>query len=178
LSEQFGSLIPIWQWPPVLVAIFIFGIDFGAIMAIRVFAEGECYLGRFWSFKIGDTIGLPVLAGFAAVVVSEGHFSGFYTQLWWHLLILCLGYLISLGVQVKNLSTGKFTWEEVKKPSELWHTAVFGVMFYLVATVLAATIADHDPFWAMVGSFAGLGIWIIGVAADLSPWADKRPGRR
>ena len=64
MSDQFGSFFPIWQWPPILVALFVLGIDFGAVMAIRIFVEKKFYLTRWWSFKIGDTIGLPVCAGF------------------------------------------------------------------------------------------------------------------
>ena len=47
-------------------------------MAIRKFIERKAYLSRWWSFKIGDTVGLPVFAGFAAAVISDEEYSGFY----------------------------------------------------------------------------------------------------
>ncbi|HEX7456254.1 MAG TPA: hypothetical protein VF303_02200 [Candidatus Nanoarchaeia archaeon] len=177
-SGDFGTFVPFfWKLHPALVGFLVFAIDFGAIMLIRVFGERKFYFSRFWSFKIGDTIGLPVLAGFASIVVSDGNFTGFYTELWWHILVICLGYVISFSLQVNNLLTGFFTWEDVRNPSEVWHTFIFGVMFYLVVTVLFAVAADREPVWAAVLAFTGLGVWVLGVAIDRSPWVDKSPGR-
>ncbi len=177
MSEQFGSFFPIWQWPPVLVALFVFGIDFGAIMAIRIFVERRFYLTRWWSFRIGDTIGLPVYAGFAAIVVSNGHFSGFYAQLWWHILVMAVGYVLALGLQANNLRTGFFTWQEACNPSEMYHTVIFGVMFYLVSTVVFALSADHNPVWATTLAFVGLGVYVLSFGIDQTPTVDKTPGR-
>ena len=183
-SGGFGTPVSFFlELHPALVGSIVFTIDFGIIMLIRVFVEREFYLGRFWSFIIGDSIGLPVLAGFAAVVVSDDEFTGFYTEVWWHLLIIhvliiSVGYVAILGLQARNLKTEFFTREDIRIPSERYHTFIFGVMFYLVVTVLFATAADHDPLWATVAAFTGLGVWILGVAIDLSPWVDKTPGRR
>ena len=178
MSEQFGSFFPIWQWPPALVAIFVFSIGFVAVMLIRKVFEGKFYWERWWSFRIGDTIGLPVFAGFAAVVVSDGEFTGFYTELWWHLLVFCVGFVISFGLQVKNLMTGFFTGSDVFIWSEAYHTIFFGVMFYLVSTTLVAGSTDREPVWATILACVGLGVWIICVIIDGTSWVDKTPGRR
>ena len=159
--------------PPVLVAIFIFGIDFGGVMLFRIVLERKFYLERWWSFRIGDSIGLPVYAGFAAVVVSEGHFAGFYTQLWWHVLAFVAGYVIALGLQLYNLKTGFFTWRDMITPSELYHTGVFGLMFYLLVTVMVQLVTNHEPTWATVLAFVGLGVYVLTVTIDQSPIVDK-----
>ncbi len=146
-------------------------------MVIRRVFEGKFYWERWWSFRVGDTIGLPVFAGFAAVVVSDGEFTGFYTELWWHLLVICVGYVISFGLQVKNLMNGFFTWRDVFIPSEAYHTVIFGVMFYLMATAIFALAANHSPIWATVGGFVGLGIYILSFGIDSTTLVDKTPGR-
>lgn len=177
MSDQFGSFFPIWQWSPILVALFVLGIDFGAIMAIRIFVEKKFYLTRWWSFKIGDTIGLPVCAGFAAAVVSEGNFTGFYTQLWWHLLVLMTGYTVIITLELNSVRVGFATWEEVTNPSQMYHTFIFGIMFYLFSTVMFALIADHQPVVQTIMAFCGLGVWLITYVVDQTSLVDKTPGR-
>ncbi len=176
MSDQFGSFFPIWQWPPVLVALFVLGIDFGAIMVIRVCVERKRYLTRWWSFKIGDTIGLPVCAGFAAVVVSDGHYTGFYTQMWWHLLVLVIGYVSIVALELNSVRVGFATWKEVRKHSQLYHTFIFGIIFYLFCTVMFAVVADHQPVVQTVLAFVGLGIWFTSYVIDQTPLVDKTPG--
>lgn len=178
MSEQFGSFIPIWQWPPALVAIFILGIGFGGVMLTRKVFEGKFYWERWWSFRIGDTIGLPVFAGFAAIVVSDGHFSGFYTQTWWHISAFAGGYLLAGYIQVKNLRTGLYSWQEITCPSEIYHTVVMGVLFYLVSTALIAVSTDFEPIWATILAYTGPSIWVLCVIIDGTSWVDKTPGRR
>ena len=177
MPGQFGTFIPIWNWHPALVGLFVFCIDFGAIVVIRILIERRAYLSRWWSFKIGDTIGLPVFAGFAAVVISDEEFSGFYTQTWWHAAVFVVGYLVSLFFQFKNLTTGFFVWEDVIRPSELYHTAIFGVMFYLIGTAVFAVGADHRPIWPTVIAFVGLGVHFVAWAVDNTPLVGKTPGR-
>lgn len=177
MSDQFGSLLPIWDWHPALVAAFVFVIDFGAIMAIRVVIERKFYLTRWWSFRVGDTIGLPVYAGFGAIVVSDGEFTGFYTAAWWHILVLTAGYVIAIGIQVNNLRTGFFTWSDVVNPSEVYHTVIFGVMFYLMVTVVFALAADRSPVWAVVLASTGLTIYVLSWIIDQTTLIDKTPGR-
>lgn len=177
MSDQFGSFFPIWQWSPILVALFVLGIDFGAIMAIRIFVEKKVYLTRWWSFKIGDTIGLPVCAGFAAAVVSEGNFTGFYTQLWWHLLVLMTGYTVIITLELNSVRVGFATWEEVTNPSQMYHTFIFGIMFYLFSTVMFALVADHQPVVQTIMAFCGLGVWLTTYVIDQTSLVDKTPGR-
>ena len=147
-------------------------------MVIRRMLEGKFYWERWWSFRIGDMIGLPVFAGFAAIVVSDGHFSGIYTQIWWHIGALAGGYLLAGYIQVKNLRTGLYSWQEITCPSELYHTVVMGVMFYLISTVLVAGSTNRKPIRATILAVTGLSIWILGVIIDGTSLVDKTPGRR
>ena len=177
MSDQFGSFLPIWDWHPALVGLFVFGIDFGAIMAIRAVFEGKIYLMRWWSFKVGDTIGLPVYAGFAAVVVSDGEFSGFYTETWWHFLVLAVGYAFFVGLHVNNLRTGFFSWCDAVNLSELYHTVIAGIMFYLIVTVLPAATAVEDFRWEALVAGVGLGVYVSTWILDQTSLVDKTPGR-
>ena len=177
MSEQFGTFIPIWNWHPALVGLFVFCIDFGAIVVIRILIERRAYLSRWWSFKIGDLIGLPVFAGFAAAVISDEDFSGFYTERWWHVAVFAVGYLIALFFQVKNLTSGFFVWEDAVRPSELYHTAIFGVMFYLIGTAVCAVGANHSPAWAAALAFIGLSVHAVAWTIDNTPLVDKTPDR-
>ena len=177
MPGQFGTLFPIWNWHPALVGLFVFGIDFGAIMAIRKFIERKVYLSRWWSFKIGDTVGLPVFAGFAAAVISDEEYSGFYTQAWWHVLVMLVGYSLAIFFQVKSLTTGFFTWADVFRPSELYHTIIFGVMFYLMVSVLLPVVVDHEPTRVTALAFVGLAIYVGAWWVDNTSLVDKTSDR-
>ena len=159
------------------MGLFVFGIDFGAIMAIRAVFEGKIYLMRWWSFKVGDTIGLPVYAGFAAVVVSDGSFSGFYTETWWHVLVLAVGYAFFVGLHVNNLRTGFFSWRDAVNLSELYHTVIAGVMFYFIVTVLPPVLDSEGPSWLAFIAAVGLAIYAFTWFIDQTPLVDKTPGR-
>jgi hypothetical protein len=176
---DFGTPVSFfWKLHPALVGFLVFAIDFGVIMLIRRVREGRFYWERWWSFRIGDTIGLPVFAGFAAVVVSDSHFSGFYIQTWWHISAFVGGYLLAGYSQVKNLRTGLYSWQEITCLSEIYHTVVMGVMFYLVSTAIVAVGADREPVWATILAFTGLSVWILGVVIDGTSLVDKTPGRK
>jgi hypothetical protein len=173
LSSDFGELIPIWDWHPVLVALFILGLDFGMVMAIRIRIEGKCYFTRWWSFKFGDTLGLPVYAGFAAAVISDHEFSGFYTQWWFHLGILLFGYAFWARVQKQNLQSGFETWEDMKVPSEAYHTFIFGIMFYILASVLVPLIVAAELDITTIMAFAGLVVYVACMAIDQTSLVDR-----
>lgn len=176
MEEGFSGLIPIWDWHPAIVYLFLLGIDFGAILAIRGFIEQNWYLTRWWSYRIGDTLGLPLYGAFAAVVVSDvSHPDAFYTQTWWQCLVLGVGVAISVLLQVHNCLTGFYSKEVIFNPSEMYHTVIYGVMFYLVASSVFPLAHTHAPIWATAGAFLGLGIWIVCVMIDSSPLQNHTP---
>ncbi|MEX0622023.1 MAG: hypothetical protein WD187_03485 [Candidatus Woykebacteria bacterium] len=177
MPDQFGSFFPIWDWHPALVGFFVFVIDFGVIMTIRIYVERKLYFLRWWSFKVGDTIGLPVYAGFAAAVVSDGEFSGFYTEIWWHIAVLVVGYAFFMGLHVNNLRTGFFSWSDAVNASEVYHTVIAGVMFYLMVTVLPAVLESDGPSWQAFIAGVGLSVYVFAWFIDQTPLVDKTRGR-
>ncbi|MDP2671510.1 MAG: hypothetical protein Q8P13_03590 [bacterium] len=147
--EEFSSLgFDIWSWNPFLVAIYIFVIDFGVIMVLRRAFEGRWYLRRWWSFRLGDTVGLPVYAGFAAVIVQNHNTADrFYNEVWWHLSILGLGVVLAILQEFNAFRSGSLSSRQIRKPSQLYHTAIFGPMFYYAASVFfpVMDVTLHDP---------------------------------
>ena len=172
-SSNFGEFIPIWDWLPLVVGLFILGLDFGVVMLFRRVFERKFYLTRWWSFKIGDTLGLPVYAGFATAVISGHEFSGFYTQWWYHLGILVFGYAFWAWVQKRNLQSGFETWEDMKVPSEAYHTFIFGIMFYLLASVFVPLIVAAEWDMTAIMAFVGLAVYIACFVIDQTPLVDK-----
>ena len=172
-SNNFGEFIPIWDWAPLVVGLFILGLDFGVVTFIRVVVERKLYFGRWWTFKIGDVLGLPVYAGFAASVINGHEFSGFYTQWYTHLGILVFGYAFWTWVQVQNLKSGFETWEDMKVPSEAYHTFIFGIMFYLLASVFVPLVVSAEWSTSGILAFAGLAVYIGCFAVDQTSLVDK-----
>ena len=178
MEEGFGGLVPIWGWSPMLVYLFLLGIDFGAILAIRIVIERRFYLTKWWSYKIGDTIGLPVYGAFAAIVVSDvNHPDAFYTQTWWQWFVLGVGVALSLLIQLRAYLTGSYSKQVVFNPSEMYHMVIYGLMFYFIASSVFPLVHGHQPLWATIGAFVGLAIWVVCVVIDSTPLQDLSPER-
>lgn len=106
----------------------------------------------------------------------DGDFSGFYTEAWFHALAFAIGYLLILAIQVNNWRTGFMDWKEIRNLSEMYHAVVFGVMFYLMATVLVPLVVESDLNWITVMAFVGLVVYIGSFVYD-NLFVDKTPGR-
>lgn len=176
--EEVYSFIPIWGWHPLLVGLFVLGIDWGVIMAIRRVTEGKWYWGRWWSFRVGDTIGLPLYAAAAAWVVEDYHSEAFHQQIWWHALWLSIGIGLSLFFQARGLLTGFFNRATIFNPSEMYHTVIFGLMFYLMLTIAPSALTNHNPSEAFLLAVVGIGIYVFCYALDQTSLVDKSPDRR
>lgn len=171
-----GSLIPIWGWNPWFVYFFGLGIDYCMVRLIRRVFEGSWYTTRWWSFKVGDIIGLPVYMAFTAVVIHNTHHpDAWYTQWWWHVSVLIFGYVFWTLLQFNSWRTGFYSKEVIFNPSELYHSLVYGVMFYLVVSSLAPLGNDHHPMMATVWALLGLLVWIVCTAVDQSSLQDHTP---
>lgn len=167
-------MLPIWN-SPVLAGLFMLAIDWGAILLIRVFWEGQFYWTRWWSFKYGDVL-LAFYGFFAAIIISDKDVTGFQSTPLWHLALLALGLAISIVIEVVSAPgrDPKITW----LPSQLWHTAIFAVMFYLVvwSGVLIVT-KFHSPAWAVVVCVLLIVAYAATVVFDNSKWQDRSPER-
>lgn len=177
-AGDFGTPVQFfWELHPALVGFIVFAIDFGAIMVIRGFVERRIYFLRWWSFKVGDTIALPVYAGFASLVISDGDLSGFYTHWVWHVSVLVIGYFIFVSLHVNSYRTGFFSRQDAINPSELYHTGIAVVMFYLMVTVLPPVLASDSLAWLVFFAALGLATYAFAWFIDQTSLVDKTPGR-
>jgi hypothetical protein len=167
-------MLPIWN-TPVIAGLFMLAINWGAILLIRILWEGHFYWTRWWSFKVGDIL-LAVYGLFAAVLISDKVVTGFQANFYWHAGLFALGLLISIVIEVGSAPgrDAAISW----LPSQLWHTAMFAVMFYLVvwSGILIITKFHSEPL-AVVFCVLLIAGYIATVAFDNSKWQDRSPER-
>ena len=92
-------------------------------------------------------------------------------------MVLTVGYTVIIVLELNSVRVGFATWREVKTPSQMYHTFVFGIMFYLFATVMPAIVVDHQPMIQIVLAFCGVGLWFTTYVIDQTPFVDKTPER-
>jgi hypothetical protein len=162
-------LLPIWEWHPLLVGIFVFVIDFGAIAAIRVLQSRSNLMHSSETYLYGDSLALPVFAVGMAVVVQHGDagLPSFFRSRRWHLLVLATGCLLALAVDGGALIQGTHSVFVNPTPSKVYHTFVFVPMFYLVASALPVLFQQRRPLLAVSASLGGLSLYLLLAIADL-----------
>jgi hypothetical protein len=134
-----------------MAAAFILIADYFPVNAWMLL-EGHFGRTRYISFALGDLVLLPMVAGLAAWVLQHRYVaSGWYTARWWHFAMLALGYAISIGMEL----TSQFNWRQEVSPSKLWHTFIFGLVFYWLAMVAI-------PLWlAFMHGSAGIKVAVV-----------------
>ncbi len=158
-------MLPVWRWRPVSVGLLVFALDFGAIMFIRIVIENQLYLSRWWSFRVGDSVFLPLYAAFAAVIINRqaDRLSGLAARPWYHVFLLVFGVVLSILIEVDAIHAGRdprITW----LPSQLWHTAIFGLVFYLVFWSFTAILQVRAPKWAFITAL----VFLLGYFATIT----------
>jgi len=172
LSEKIGSLSWlsfVWDHGPVTAALIVFAIDFGAICLLMCL-EGMAPQNRtlYKAMLLGDSIFLPLYAA-AVVMILEGssELSGFYTASWWHWSLLLLGFIVSIAMEVGAVKGGQYTMSQELSPSKLWHTFIFGIIFYWLASTIIPVVVVHRS----AGGMLLLVISIVGfVYANCLDW--------
>ena len=82
--------------PGVAVAVTL-AASFAGIMLIRLVFEHDFYLLRWWSFRLGDSIGFPLYAYFAAQALQDYKSDGsWYDTRWFVICLSALGMVIGL----------------------------------------------------------------------------------
>lgn len=152
----------LWFLPPLWVGLFILGIDFGGVMTIRLLLEKKIYFRRWWAFRYGDTLFLPLYGYFMAHMLQQNpayvpHVSGLWTA-----LIVCLGYLLVIGIEYRHTTNKVYTNQQQKAPSQVYHSLIFPFMFYLVITTLPVLAYADSLAWAVLGAW----IAIVGYARN------------
>ena len=160
-------MLPVWDWHPVFAGLLLFGVDFGAVMLIRIAIERKLYLTRWWSFRLGDSVFLSLYGVFAAITIrGEDITGGFQAQVWWHLTLVAIGCMIWWIIE--SVSVRNRDPQITGLPSNLWHIYAAGFMFYLVAWSIVFILieAPDRPAWAITACLVCLTGYIGTVAYD------------
>lgn len=156
----------LFYYPPLLVALFLFAIDFGAIMLIRMFFEKPVYLGKSSSYIIGDSVLLPAYGYFAALVIQHSSLPALYKEPFYHISILALGFFVTVLLRYISLKNKVITSQQIGRPSEVYHSFIFAVMFYFVMSSLLMLIAIHPPLTPADLSMVAIILFLITCIID------------
>jgi hypothetical protein len=155
-----------WYLPPVIVTLLLFCIDFLAILLIRTLVERKFYFNKWWTYKYGDSIFLPLYGFFAAILIQNNHLIIGYS-LWWELTLLSFGYILVFIIEYLHIKQKISPLKQQFYPSQIYHTFIFGIMFYLIAISVPAVIAANQPVWAYIAAFILLSCYVITCIRDI-----------
>lgn len=74
-----------------------------------------------------------------------------------------------------HIKRGVYTIKQEFAPSQLYHSFIFGVMFYLVVSILPVIIISRVPIWATIAALVSLAGYALTAAVDASPLVPKTP---
>lgn len=156
----------IWNTSPLFIALFLFCIDFLAILLIRIVLERKFYLREWWTYKYGDSIFLPMYGFFAATILQTSHSTVIQTYFWWNITLVALGIVLLFGTEYHHVKYKIYTLKQEFLPSQLYHSIIFVVMFYIVGSSLQRVIVIHKPVWSFIGVLIALGGYLLTVIKD------------
>lgn len=168
ISETIGGLpilSKVYDYGPLWAAIIVFIADYGVICGLMLHESRYGALPPwkrtfYKTFKWNDTVWIPLIMAMAAVILEDApRLEGWYTSTWWHIFLLAIGFAISLYTEYDALTGSKrqYTWAQELAPSKLWHTLIFGIVFYWLLSALVPVIVVHRPVWAMLLLVIGVG---------------------
>jgi len=143
----------IWNLPPLTVALIFFCVDYLAMIFIRIVFERKFYLRRWWTFKLGDSIFLPLYGYFAAGIL---HGTNVQLSFWWTIAILFLGVITMLETEFLHVEEHFYKLKQELLPSQIYHGIIFVVMFYLIGSSLPVIIAIHPLTWRFAGALLAI----------------------
>lgn len=173
LSAHTWRPAAVWRWHPLAVAAFVFAIDFGVLLTLRVFEHGAFFLP--WgnkTFLIGDSVFLPLYAGLTAAVVRRGIPDGsLYHHRWWHLAVLGAGVGLALLMDLMTVAQGHTSIFVDFQLSKTYHTCVFGLLFYLLVSVLPLLRPYRS--WAAALACLALACYLAIALVEIEPMAQQ-----
>ncbi len=146
---HFLSLI--WSLNPLLAALVVVAVDFGMICLLMCL-EGRPPWQRthYKTFLYNDTLFIPLYIAMAVVVQQYSESPGeFYTSNSWQVGLLIMGFALSFIIEYFGVKRGQFTLSQELSPSKLWHTFIFGIIFYWSFSSLIPVVIIHRPLWAI-----------------------------
>jgi hypothetical protein len=145
--------------------LLIFYFDFIAMIFVRMVFEKKFYLRRWWTYKLGDSVFLPLYGFFAATIL---HATVIQTNFWWSIILIVLGITIMLSTEILHVEEKFYKLQQELLPSQIYHAIIFVVMFYLVGSSLPYVILLHSPIWSFIGVIIALSGYLITVVIDYS----------
>lgn len=110
---------------PWLAAGLVFGIDFLAMLIIRIFQGEDLHLTTWWSYTIGDGILLPAYA-YSATKALQERYDNEKPSLLWLVFLFVLGFIFGTFL----LGNGKLVMGGLL--SENYHAVIYWFMFAII----------------------------------------------
>ncbi|MGH7141010.1 MAG: hypothetical protein ACREGH_00020 [Minisyncoccia bacterium] len=142
----------VYNHGPWFAAIGMIVADFG-IISLLFSLEGRHLWQRklYKTFAWNDTIFIPVFMAMVVVILEDApRLNGWYTSRWWQAFLLIVGFAISILTEYGALKNGQYTWPQELSPSKLWHTFIYGIVFYWLTSALIPICVVHQPVWAVI----------------------------
>jgi predicted CDP-diglyceride synthetase/phosphatidate cytidylyltransferase len=167
VSQKIGGLFlaKIFDLHPVAAALIVIFADF-LVTLIFMYLEGVPPWQRhlYNSFLYNDTIFIPLYCAIVIFILRGTKLSGsFYTQKWWHALLLIIAFSASVLLEINAIRTGQYSIAQEMSPSKLWHTFIFGVVgYWLMAPIIPMFMTRASP-----RAIFGLSIAVIGFSCNV-----------
>jgi hypothetical protein len=154
LSKRLGGLpliSRVWDFGPVVAALTMLASDFGAICLLMCLEgippwQREMYRSFIWN----DTIFIPAYMAMVPVILGNSmRLSGFYTKTGWHILLFFAALLVSIALELNAVLGSQYTVSQELSPSKLWHSAIFVIVGYWLASSVVPVIVVRKPLWAL-----------------------------
>lgn len=150
-NKMIYLLRSIWSLSPIAVAFVVVAVDFGMVCLLMCLEGRPPWRRTFYkTFLYNDTLFIPLYVAMAVVV--QQHYNSlpaFYASMSWQAGLLIIGFSLSFVIEYFAVKRGQFTMSQELSPSKLWHTFIFGIIFYWSFSSLVPVIVVHDPLWAM-----------------------------
>jgi hypothetical protein len=169
-SQTIHSVLIIFNWSWWQVFLFVLVADWATIRLLRYLEPAAAKRPDWLSGKYGDLF-LPFGIASSVVVLQGFHDSGaWFAQPWWNWAVLITGIVvnISLDVVILHRALKKYTLKQELAPSNIWHSLIFIVLFYMVGMTIVPLFSVHSPAWALLLAFFGYGGWGVTLLYDLA----------
>lgn len=157
------------EFSPIVAALLVFLLGFGGVMMTRRIYEGEFYLTRWWSFRIGDSIALPLFAFFTALAFQKS--TEWWNPRWFNytlfLALVILGVVFARQLLLDAMINRSVSFAEANRPSERFHTYItWPSIFALVGTALIPLWTCDAPMRYKVLATTGLILYSLTFLVD------------
>jgi hypothetical protein len=91
---------------------------------------------------------LPLYGFFAANIL---HTTVIQTSFWWTIAIIFLGVITMLETEFLHVEDKFYKVKQEFLPSQIYHSLIFVVIFYIVGSSLPVIISLHPQTWSFAG---------------------------